>query len=58
MDKNVIKVLFWVNAFFFVSNLLFVVIGAILFGSVYAINIFAALVSLAGAWAAMQMQES
>jgi hypothetical protein len=58
MSKNVIKVLFWVNAFFFVTNVVLVSIGAILFGDVEWINLFSAMFCLAGLWASQQMQES
>lgn len=58
MSKNVIKVLFWVNAFCFVVNVIFVSIGAILFGDVEWVNLFAAMFCLLALWASRQMQES
>lgn len=58
MSENVIKVLYWANAFFFVANVIIVSIGAILFGDVEWVNLFAALFCLVGLWAAQKMQES
>ena len=58
MSKNVLKFLYWANAFFFVANVIIVSIGAILFGDVEWVNLFVAMFCLVGLWASQQMQES